>query len=67
MIVKIKPAIYSKKSTPLESREYNIVGDGSGAVGTMFEIRDYAIKRYGLPVTIMGKTVEGVEFKEELK
>jgi len=67
MIVKVKPAIYSKKSTPIASREYNIVGDSSGAVGTIFEIREYVIKRYGLPVTITGKTVEGVTFTEELR
>lgn len=62
--VKIKPAVYSRKSTPPQDREYNIVG-GNGAVGNLDEIRQFVFSKYGNKAIIIGETLEGEKIREE--
>lgn len=62
--IKIKPAVYSRKSTPPQDREYTIVGD-NGAVGNLAEIREYIFSKYGNRAILIGNTLEGIEIKEE--
>lgn len=37
--LRLKRAVYGKKGTPKEMREYTIEGSGSSAVGTLAEIK----------------------------
>lgn len=64
--VKIKPAVYSRKSTPPHDREYNIVG-GNGAVGNLSEIREFVFSKYGNKAIIVGETLEGEKIREEFQ
>ena len=45
--MKVKRVCYAKKNTPKELREYYIVGDYSGAVGTLTEIAVF-LKKNGI-------------------
>jgi hypothetical protein len=64
--IKIKPTVYSKKSAPLQDREYNIIG-GNGACGTLDEIRQWVFSNYGTKAIIIGETLEGEKIREEFK
>ena len=64
--IKIKPAVYSRKSTPPQDREYNIIG-GNGAVGNLSEIREFVFSTYGNKAIIVGETLEGEKIREEFQ
>lgn len=63
IIVRIKPAVYSRRTTPPQDREYKIVG--SSPVGNLTEIREVVFKKYGNKAIIEGETLEGEKIREE--
>jgi hypothetical protein len=56
MIVKFVPAIWSKKTTPLEYREYILEGYANGPCGCVDECKEWA-KENGYSAVF--KTLEG--------
>jgi hypothetical protein len=66
MKIEIKPAVYSRKSTPPQDREYIIVGC-EPCVGNIQDIREFVFNKFGKSAVIVGKTLEGKEIKEVFK